>query len=160
MCDSICVCVYVCVGMCLCVWTSAPACALCASIHGYTHAHTCVCVPCFVCVQNTHIPCFEHTHTHTHCLAQTKHRETHKHTLPRGSAVFDPAVSVFVKVTVDFSPLTTPPQCLSPLSTALLTFAPFEDIQSVICSKPVSEPPDCSGLVQWCGCVCTRQRKR
>jgi len=109
---------------------------------------------------HTHMPCLEHTHTHTHCLAQTKHRETHKHTLPRGSAVFDPAVSVFVKVTVNFSPLTIPPQCPSPLSTALLTFAPFEDIQSVICSKPVSEPPDCSGLVQWCGCVCTRQRKR
>jgi len=29
----------------------------------------------------------------------------------------------------------------------------------VICLNTVSEPHDCSGLVHWCGCVYTRQRK-
>jgi len=49
---------------------------------------------------------------------------------------------------------------LHPLSKALLPFAPFEEIQSAICLKPVSVPHGCSGFVHWCGCVCTRQRKR
>jgi len=30
----------------------------------------------------------------------------------------------------------------------------------VICSHPASEPHDCSGVVHWCCCVCTPQRKR
>ena len=30
----------------------------------------------------------------------------------------------------------------------------------VICSSPASEPHDCWGLVHWCCCVCTPQRKR
>ena len=117
--------------------------------HMYTHTHTHT-------HAHTHMLCLQHTHTHTHCLAQTKHRDTHRHTLPRGSVVFDPTVSVFWKVTVNFSPLPTPLQCPSPLSTALLAFAPFEDIHPVIFSKPISEPHDCSGLVHLCGCVCTR----
>jgi len=45
-------------------------------------------------------------------------------------------------------------------STTLLPFTSFEYIQSVICSNPVSVPHDCSGLVHWRDCVCTRQCKQ
>jgi len=30
----------------------------------------------------------------------------------------------------------------------------------MICLNPASEPHDCSGLVHWCCCVCTPQRRR
>jgi len=129
--------------------------------HTHTHARTDTCK--HTCTHtHTHTHTFHalNTHIHTQCLAQTKHRDTHQHTLSRGSVVFNPTVPEFVKVTVNCSPLPTPLQCPSPLSTALLPFAPCEDIQSVICSKPVSEPHYFSRLVHWCGFVCTHQRKR
>ena len=106
----------------------------CCPQHIYTHTHT-YHARTITC---THTCARAHTHTHgmpsTHTYTQTLSRTntyiyTHRHTLPRGSVVFDPTVSVFLKVTVNFSPLPTPLQCPSLLSTAWRPFAPFEDIQ-------------------------------
>jgi len=61
--------------------------------------------------------------------------------------------------TVKFFPLPTPLQCLSPVSTVCPWPLSKTVIVPVTCSNTVSEPHDCSGLVHWCGCMYTRQRK-
>jgi len=108
-----------------------------AQTHTRAHAHTHI---------HNHTHGMPWTHTYTHTLSRTNktQRDTQKHLAKRPCSVWSHCVS-FVKITVNFSPLLTPLQCPSPLS----PFAPFEDIQSVISSKPVSEPHECSGLVHW-----------
>ena len=112
-----------------------------AKILAHTHAHS-----------HTNMACLEHTHTHTHCLAQT-HIYTHTDTPCQEAEYYlIPLCRCFWRSLWNF-PLchyrfSVRLRCLH-LCRPLPVLKTFRAPQSVICSKPVSEPHDYPGSAHW-----------